>query len=237
MRIIIALDIMGGKCVRLTRGDFNSKKVYNEDPLEIAKEVEDNGLKYLHMVDLDGARNKRITNYRILEKISAKTGLSIDFGGGIRSDEDLRIAFNSGAAQVTGGSIAVKAPSVFLGWLVEYGPDRIILGADSRDRWVVTDGWSDQSSEDIIEFISSYASNGVKYVICTDVEKDGMLKGPSTELYREILASASVSLIASGGISSMEDLEKLQSADCEGAILGKAIYERKIKLKDLKKLC
>lgn len=237
MRIIIALDIIGGKCVRLTRGDFNTKKIYNEDPLEVAKAVEDNGLKYIHMVDLDGAREKRVINYRILEKISEKTGLSIDFGGGIRSDDDLRIAFNSGASQVTGGSIAVTSPEVFIGWLNSYGPEKIILGADSRERKIVTEGWSESSDNDLINFISDYATNGVRYVICTDVDKDGMLEGPATELYSEILSMAKINLIASGGITSANDLEKLDSAGCEGAIVGKAIFEGKIKLKDLKKLC
>ncbi len=237
MRIIVAIDILDGKCVRLTRGDFNEKKVYNETPLEVAKEIEGNGLKYLHLVDLDGAKNKRIINYNILENISVKTGLSIDFGGGIRSDEDLRIAFSSGACQVTGGSVAVRSPSLFLDWLAKYGDDRIILGADSRNRKVVTNGWLEQSGDDIIEFLSGYSSKGVKYSICTDVEKDGMLKGPSTELYSEILSSVKINLIASGGISSPDDLDALRAAGCEGAILGKAVFEGKIKLKDLKNLC
>jgi len=237
MRIIVAIDILDGKCVRLTRGDYNEKKVYNEDPLEVAKEIEDNGLKFLHLVDLDGAKNKRIINYRILENISVKTGLSIDFGGGLRSDEDLRIAFSSGASKVTGGSIAVTSPTLFLDWLARYGTDRIILGADSRNRKVVTEGWSEESGEDIIEFISNYVSKGVKYSICTDVEKDGMLKGPSSELYQEILSSVKVHLIASGGISTLNDLDVLKTAGCEGTILGKAVYEGKIKLKDLKELC
>ncbi len=237
MRIIIALDIIGGKCVRLTRGDFNTKKIYNEDPLEVAKAVEDNGLKYIHMVDLDGVKEKRIINYKILEKISERTGLSIDFGGGIRSDDDLRIVFNSGASQVTGGSIAVTSPEVFLGWLNTYGPEKIILGADSRERKIVTEGWSESSDKDIINFISNYATKGARYVICTDVDKDGMLEGPATELYSEILSTVKVNLIASGGITTTNDLEKLGSAGCEGAIVGKAIFEGKIKLKDLKELC
>lgn len=237
MRIIVAIDIMDGKCVRLTRGNFEEKKIYNEDPLEVAKKIEDNGLKFLHLVDLDGARNKKITNYRILEKISHKTALSIDFGGGIRSEEDLRIAFSSGANQVTGGSIAVKSPSLFLDWLIKYGPEKIILGADTRDRKVAVNGWSEQSGEDIIEFISGYAAKGVKYAICTDVDKDGMLKGPATGLYREILAATRLNLIASGGISSLKDIDELKTAGCEGAVIGKAVYEGKIKLKDLRDLC
>jgi len=237
MRIIPAIDIIDGKCVRLTQGDYNAKKIYNEDPLEVAKEFEDNGLRFLHLVDLDGAKMKRIVNHKILERIAVKTRLSIDFGGGIRSDEDLGIAFRSGASQVTGGSVAVISPSTFILWLERYSADRIILGADSRNRQVSINGWAEQSGEDIISFISGYASKGVKYSICTDVEKDGMLAGPSVELYREILGSVKINLIASGGISSTEDIEILKVSGCEGAILGKAIYEGKIKLKDLRDLC
>jgi len=237
MRIIIALDIIGGKCVRLTRGDFSTKKIYNEDPLGVAKAIEDNGLKYIHMVDLDGTREKRIINYKILEKICARTRLSVDLGGGIRSDEDIMIAFNSGAAQVTGGSVAVSSPETLLGWLNKYGPDRIILGADSRDKKIVTDGWTESSTTDILDFISDYFSKGIKYVISTDVDRDGMLGGPSLELYTDILKTAKVNLVASGGISSLTNLEMLEAAGCEGAIIGKAVFEGKIKLNELKKLC
>jgi len=237
MRIIIAIDIIDGKCVRLTRGNFAEKKVYNEDPLEVAKEIEDNGLKFLHLVDLDGARNKKITNFRILEKISRNTNLSIDFGGGIRSGEDLKIAFSSGADQVTGGSIAVKSPSVFLGWLAKYGSGKIILGADSRDRKIAIDGWTEPSEEDILSFISGYVSKGVRYCICTDIDRDGMLGGPAAGLYSEILKSVNINLIASGGISSLKDIDELKAAGCEGAIIGKAVYEGKLKLKDLKDIC
>jgi len=237
MRIIIAIDILGGKCVRLTRGDYSTKKVYNEDPLEVAKEIEDSGIRYLHLVDLDGARDKRIVNFRILEKISSRTGLSIDFGGGIRSDEDLRIAFSSGAKQITAGSIAVTAADLFLDWLSRFGNEKIILGSDCKNRKVTTAGWTETSDEDVIEFISRYNAKGVKYSICTDIDRDGMMSGPSTELYKEILSAVKINLIASGGITSLKDLEEITDTGCEGAIIGKAIYEGKIKLKELRYLC
>ena len=237
MRVIVAIDIIDGKCVRLTRGDFSTKKIYNEDPLEVAREIEDAGLRYLHLVDLDGAREKRIINYRILEKISSKTSLIIDFGGGIRSDDDTRAAFNSGASQITAGSVAVTAPELFIKWLSVYGNDRIILGADCRDRKISISGWTESVEEDVKEFISRYSDLGVKYTICTEVEKDGMLKGPSTKLYKEILGEIRINLIASGGISSLKDLENLKEAGCEGAITGKAVYEGKIILKELREIC
>ncbi len=237
MRIIMAIDILGGKCVRLTRGDFSSRKVYNDDPLDVALEIEDNGLKYIHVVDLDGAREKHVVNYKILEKIAARTSLLIDFGGGIRSDEDLRIAFNSGAKQVTAGSIAVTDSSRMMEWLKEYGNEKIILGADFIGDEIATHGWTEKSDKKLISFISDYFLKGVKYVICTDVDKDGMMKGPATEMYKKILENAKVNLIASGGISSLKDIEDIRETGCEGAIIGKAVYEGKIKLKELEKLC
>lgn len=237
MRLIIAIDILGGKCVRLSRGDYNTKKIYSEHPLEVAKEIEDSGIEYLHLVDLDGARNRKIVNYRIIEQISSKTALKIDFGGGIRSEEDIDIAFSSGARQVTGGSIAVSSPTLFLEWLTRFGNEKIILGADFINRKIVTGGWVEKSDEDIISFVTNYAEKGVRYTICTDVNKDGMLMGPSTDLYKEILESAAINLIASGGITSLKDIEDMRSVGCEGAIIGKAIYEGRIKLKDLRELC
>jgi phosphoribosylformimino-5-aminoimidazole carboxamide ribotide isomerase len=237
MRIIAAIDILDGKCVRLTRGDFSTSKIYNEDPLEVAKEIEDNGIRYLHLVDLDGAKSKMIVNYRILEKISSRTSLKIDFGGGIRSDNDLKTAFISGAEQVTAGSIALSSPATVLDWLSEYGNEKIILGADSKDRKITINGWQQDSETDVISFISDYCSKGIKYTICTDVEKDGLLKGPATELYREIISNVNVDLIASGGISSLDDIIEIKEAGCEGAIIGKAIYEGKIKLKELRDIC
>jgi phosphoribosylformimino-5-aminoimidazole carboxamide ribotide isomerase len=234
---IMPIYILGVKCVRLTLGDFSSRKVYNDDPLDVALEIEDNGLKYIHVVDLDGAREKHVVNYKILEKIAARTSLLIDFGGGIRSDEDLRIAFNSGAKQVTAGSIAVTDSSRMMEWLKEYGNEKIILGADFIGDEIATHGWTEKSDKKLISFISDYFLKGVKYVICTDVDKDGMMKGPATEMYKKILENAKVNLIASGGISSLKDIEDIRETGCEGAIIGKAVYEGKIKLKELEKLC
>ena len=237
MRIIMALDIIDGKCVRLTRGKYETSKIYSGSPLEVAKAIEDNGIGYLHFVDLDGAKNKKIINYRILEEISSKTKLRVDFGGGVRSEEDLRIAFNSGANQATAGTIAVTQPSLFLEWLERYGNDRIILGADFREGKIVSGAWKENTDEDIVSFISAYSSRGVKYSICTDVERDGMMSGPATEKYKEILGSVRINLIASGGISSQKDIEDIKAIGCEGVIVGKAFYEGKIKLQDLKVLC
>lgn len=233
MRIIPAIDIIGGKCVRLTKGDYDTRKVYNENPLEVAKAFETNGIRYLHLVDLDGAKSEHIVNYRILNEITSKTSLSVDFGGGIKSDEDAHIAFENGAAQITGGSIAAQHPELFLKWLSVYGADKIILGADAHNRKIATQGWQRQSELDVVDFITDYARQGVNFVICTDISKDGMLQGTANELYMEILQKTNVKLIASGGVSSIEDLKKLQEIGCEGAIIGKAIYEGKIALKEL----
>lgn len=235
MRIIPAIDIIDGKCVRLTKGDYSTQKIYNNNPLDVAKELEQNGVKYLHLVDLDGARSNGIVNYKILRDIAQNTTLSIDFGGGIKSDSDLVIAFENGANQVTGGSIAVKDPDLFLGWLKKYGPDKIILGADSLHRKIATHGWIEASELDVVEFILHNSKNNIKYVICTDISKDGMLQGPSLDLYKEIISSTDVSLIASGGISSIDDLKSLKEIGCEGAIIGKALYEGKISLSELQK--
>jgi phosphoribosylformimino-5-aminoimidazole carboxamide ribotide isomerase len=237
MRIIVALDIIEGKCVRLTKGDFSTKKIYNENPLEVARQVEDNGIKYIHLVDLDGALKKRVVNYKILEKIAAGTSLKIDFGGGIRSDDDLYIVFSSGARQVTCGSIAVTSQHLVIEWLSKWGREKIMLGADSVNRKIATEGWAESSDLDIIKFIADYRSKGIKYAICTDIDKDGMLKGPSVDLYKEILEIPGLKLIASGGISSIKDIEKLSLIGCEGAIIGKALYEGIMDLKDLSRLC
>jgi phosphoribosylformimino-5-aminoimidazole carboxamide ribotide isomerase len=237
MRIIVALDILEGKCVRLTKGDFSTRKIYSENPVEVARQAEAHGIKYIHLVDLDGALNKRVTNYRILEQIVSGTSLMVDFGGGIRSDDDLNIAFGSGARQVTCGSISVTNKALVLEWLANWGADRIILGADSKNRKIATEGWAENSGSDIITFVADYRSKGIKYVICTDIEKDGMLRGPSTELYREILEIPDLNLIASGGISSVGQIEELSQIGCEGAIIGKALYEGILELKDLGRLC
>jgi phosphoribosylformimino-5-aminoimidazole carboxamide ribotide isomerase len=237
MRIIVALDVIGGKCVRLTRGDYSTKKIYNDDPLEIALQLEDHGISYLHLVDLDGAKNKKIENLKVLERIAWKTKLKIDFGGGLRSYDDLITVFNAGARQVTAGSIALSDPILFLEWLTKLGQEKLILGADCIDRKISTSGWLENSDNDVIDFISQYKSKGVKYTICTDIKKDGMLQGPSTQLYKDILKKVKINLIASGGISSVQDIEDVREAGCEGVIVGKAVYEGKITLSDLKKLC
>ncbi len=237
MRIIPAIDIIDGKCVRLSKGDYNTKKVYSEKPLEVAKEFEANGIQFLHLVDLDGAKSKHIVNYKVLEKIANTTNLQIDFGGGLKSDEDLKIAFESGANQITGGSIAATNPKLFLSWLDRFGKEKIILGADCLNRKIATGGWLENSELDVIDFIKDYKAKGIKQVICTDILKDGMLHGASEELYKEILLETKINLIASGGVSSMKDLEELKRIGCEGAILGKAIYEGNITLKELQKLC
>ena len=236
MRIIPAIDIIDGKCVRLSQGDYNTKKVYNENPLEVAKEFEDHGIKYLHLVDLDGAKSKQIINYKTLEQIASKTSLRVDFGGGIKSQKDIDIAFECGAYQITGGSIAVQEPEIFTKWIEQYGSEKIILGADCKNRKIATHGWLESSEMDVIDFIRDYTQKGISYVICTDIAKDGMLEGTSNELYKEILENTAVKLIASGGVSNMEDLHLLKEIGCEGVILGKAIYEGRIKLNELQKL-
>lgn len=233
MRIIPAIDIIDGKCVRLTKGDYATKKIYNENPLEIAKEFEANGIQYLHLVDLDGAKSGRIVNYKILEQISENTNLKIDFGGGLKTNADLEIAFNSGANQITGGSIAVKNPDLFQEWISKYG-SKIILGADVYAEKIAVSGWQETSDLDLLPFIEKYQNFGIETIICTDISKDGMLEGPSFSLYEKILSDfPDINLIASGGVSSFEELPKLQLLGCEGVIIGKAIYEGKISLKQL----
>lgn len=234
MRIIPAIDIIDGKCVRLSKGDYDTKKIYNENPLEVAKQFQDHGIQYLHLVDLDGAKSSRIINHKILEQIASKTSLKIDFGGGLKSDDDLRIAFECGANQITGGSIAVKNPEVFQDWITKYGAEKIILGADCNNGKIAVSGWLEESDEEVIPFIQSYQAKGIEYVICTDIAKDGMLQGPSFDLYQKIISECKeVKLIASGGISTFEELPKLAELGCEATIIGKAIYEGKINLKEL----
>ncbi len=239
MRIIPAIDIIDGKCVRLSKGDYSTQKTYGDNPLEMAKSFEDLGIQYLHLVDLDGAKAEQIINYKTLEQIASKTNLVVDFGGGIKSKEDVAIAFNSGAKQITVGSIAAQNPELMLEWLQKYGAEKIILGADCKDRKIATNGWLESSGQDVIAFIQEYEKRGTIYSIVTDIDKDGMLAGPAFELYKEILDStASTKLIASGGITTTDDVLKLMDLGCEGAIIGKAIYEGTINLKDLMKtLC
>ncbi len=234
MHIIPAIDIIEGKCVRLTQGDYKQKKVYNEHPLEVAKQFEDAGITRLHLVDLDGAKAKQIINYRVLETITSNTQLWVDFGGGLKRDEDVRIAFESGAKQITGGTVAVKQPKVFLTWLERFGAEKIILGSDVRDRKIAVSGWQEQSELELLPFLEDYISKGIEYTICTDVSKDGLLQGTAIELYREIHnIFPALHLIASGGVTSMKDIEELTKIGCFGVIIGKAIYEGNISLKEL----
>jgi phosphoribosylformimino-5-aminoimidazole carboxamide ribotide isomerase len=234
MYIIPAIDIIDGKCVRLTQGDYAQKKVYNEDPLAVAKSFEDAGIERLHLVDLDGAKASKIINYPVLEKIASQTNLKIDFGGGLKSDEDVKIAFESGAQQITGGTIAVKKPDTFLNWLKEYGTEKIILGADTKNGRIAVSGWQEESQLELLPFLNDYHAKGIQYVICTEISKDGMLQGSAQSLYQQILTELPhLKLIASGGVSSIEDLQALKRMGCNGAIIGKAIYEGKITLSEL----
>lgn len=234
IEIIPAIDIIDGKCVRLSQGDYDSKKVYNENPLEVAKEFEANGIHRLHVVDLDGAASHHVINYRVLEQIATHTSLVIDFGGGVKSDEDLKIVFESGAQMVTGGSIAVKDPDLFGRWIEGYGSEKIILGADVKDRKIAVNGWKDESTYELFPFLEEYIKKGIQKVICTDISCDGMLQGPSIELYKEMLEKfPNLYLIASGGVSKVDDLVALNEAGVPGVIFGKALYEGHITMKDL----
>lgn len=234
IEIIPAIDIIEGKCVRLSQGDYTQKTVYNENPLEVAKMFADVGIRRLHLVDLDGAKAQHIVNYKVLEKIAHSTDLIIDFGGGLKSDDDLRIAFECGAAMITGGSIAVKNQELFSEWINRYGGDKIILGADVKDEKIAVSGWLETTDIELMPFISSYMEKGVQKVICTDISKDGMLAGPSTALYEKMLTEKpDMYLIASGGVSSMQDIERLEQAGIPAVITGKAIYEGRIKMSDL----
>ncbi|MFH2096273.1 MAG: 1-(5-phosphoribosyl)-5-[(5-phosphoribosylamino)methylideneamino]imidazole-4-carboxamide isomerase [Bacteroidota bacterium] len=236
MKIIPAIDIMNGKCVRLSKGDFSTRKIYDANPIELAKAFEDAGLQYLHLVDLDGARAGKVVNFKLLEKIAKNTSLFIDFGGGIKSDRDVKAALESGASQITAGSIALNLPSLFLKWLQKYGSEKIILGADARNRKIAVQGWQKESDREVVKFIADFVKLGVEYATCTDIALDGMLQGPSFELYNDIISETGVKLIASGGITTQNDLELLKQAGCNGAIIGKAIYENKISLNELKKI-
>lgn len=234
IELIPAIDIIDGKCVRLSQGDYDSKKVYNENPVEVAKEFEAHGIRRLHVVDLDGAASQHVVNYRTLERIAGQTSLVIDFGGGVKTDEDLRIAFESGAQMVTGGSIAVKNPGLFGRWIETYGGGKIILGADVKERRIAVNGWKDESACELFPFLEEYIHKGIKKVVCTDISCDGMLQGPALSLYKEILEKhPGLGLIASGGVSSIDDIEVLQEAGVPAVIFGKALYEGRIQLKDL----
>ena len=236
IEIVPAIDVIEGKCVRLTQGDYAQKKVYNEDPVEVAKMCEDAGIQRLHLVDLDGAKAQHIINYRTLEKITAKTALVVDFGGGLKTDDDLRIAFECGAAMVTGGSIAAKDPEVFSSWITKYGSEKIILGADVKDEKIVVSGWLENTGLELVPFIGDYFQKGIRKVICTDVSKDGMLEGTAVDLYKKLIEQfPDIYLIASGGVASLHDLELLEQNHIPSVIIGKAFYEGTIKLSDLAK--
>ena len=234
IELIPAIDIIDGKCVRLTKGDYATTKVYNEDPLEVALEIESYGLQRLHVVDLDGAKSKHVVNYRVLERIASRTSLKIDFGGGIKSDEDLVIAFENGAQMVTIGSIASQKPELFLKWLNAYGSDKMILGADTRDGFISVNGWLEESRQELLPYLGEYIKHGVKNVLCTDIHKDGMVQGPSIGLYKQIMSAyPTLHLIASGGVSSLDDISQLNEAGIPAVVFGKALYEGCFTLKEL----
>jgi phosphoribosylformimino-5-aminoimidazole carboxamide ribotide isomerase len=237
MRIIPAMDLIGGKCVRLTQGDYSTAKIYTDNPLDMAKIFEDAGCKFLHLVDLDGARNHHVVNIRTLEKIASQTRLIIDFGGGIKTESDLQQAFQSGASQVTVGSVAAVQPELMISWIEKFGAEKIILGADCKNRKIATHGWKEETDINILSFLQYYEKHGIKHSIVTDINKDGMLEGPAIDLYQEIIPELSVQIIASGGISSMTDIIRVKETGCEGVIIGKALYEGKIQLKELTALC
>ena len=234
MEIIPAIDIIDGKCVRLTQGDYAQKKIYNEQPLEVAKAFEDAGLQRLHLVDLDGAKAGKVRNWKVLETIAGKTSLVIDFGGGIKTEEDVNIVFNSGAALATVGSIAVKHEEELVRWLTVFGAEKFLLGADVKDEKIAIGGWLETTDIWVYDFIEKYLSRGIQQLFCTDVSKDGKLEGPAVELYKNIIQKLpALHFIASGGVSSMDDLRALRDAGCKGAIVGKAIYEGRIKLEEV----
>lgn len=234
IELIPAIDLIDGKCVRLSKGDYASKKVYNENPVEVAKEIEAYGIRRLHVVDLDGAASQHVVNYRTLDRIASATGLIIDFGGGVKSDEDLVIALDNGAQMVTVGSIAVKQPDLFGKWLDQYGPEKMILGADVKGRNIAVSGWKEESRQELLPFLDGYVKKGVTKVLCTDIDRDGMLEGPATELYADMLkAHPGLHLIASGGVSCLDDIRRLEEAGVPAVVFGKALYEGRIALQDL----
>lgn len=236
MRIIPAIDIIDGKCVRLTQGDYDQKKIYHEHPLEVAKEFEGHGIEYLHLVDLDGARAGQVVNFDVIESICSNTGLKVDFGGGIQSDDDIESVFNCGVKQITGGSIAIRNQKMFINWIEKYGSDKIILGADVKGTKIAIAGWQEETTTELMDFLSYYVEKGIQYVICTDVAKDGLLAGTSLDLYKDLMNRfPTLKLIASGGVTSIDELDELKKIKVDGAIIGKAIYEGRIKIEDLSK--
>ena len=236
IELIPAIDIIDGKCVRLSQGDYDTKKIYNENPLEVAKEFEANGIQRLHVVDLDGAKSSHVVNYKALDAIAGHTSLTIDFGGGIKTDEDLMIAFENGAHMVTLGSVAVKKPELFKKWLHQYGAEKIILGADVKDNRISVSGWLEEGPQELMPFLTDYTQEGVSKVLCTDISRDGMLQGPSIELYKQVMQRfPTMHLIASGGVSGMDDIIRLDEASIPAVVFGKALYEGRITMKDLKR--
>ena len=236
IELIPAIDIIDGKCVRLSQGDYDTKKIYNENPLEVAKEFEANGIQRLHVVDLDGAKSSHVVNYKVLDAIAGHTSLTIDFGGGIKTDEDLVIAFENGAHMVTLGSVAVKKPKLFKKWLHQYGAEKIILGADVKDNRISVSGWLEEGPQELMPFLTNYTQEGVSKVLCTDISRDGMLQGPSIELYKQVMQRfPTMHLIASGGVSGVDDIIRLDDAGIPAVVFGKALYEGRITMKDLKR--
>lgn len=237
IELIPAIDLIDGKCVRLSQGDYDTKQIYNENPVEVAKEFEAYGIQRLHVVDLDGAASQHVVNYRVLDRIAGQTSLKIDFGGGIKSDEDLVIAFDNGAQMVTLGSVAVKHPELFDKWLGMYGSEKIILGADTKNGKIAVNGWKEESTQELMPFLADYINKGVKKVLCTDISRDGMLEGPSVNLYKQIMeAHPELHLIASGGVSQLDDILALEAAGIPAVVFGKALYESRITLKELSSL-
>jgi phosphoribosylformimino-5-aminoimidazole carboxamide ribotide isomerase len=236
IELIPAIDIIDGKCVRLSQGDYDTKKIYNEKPLEVAKEFEANGIQRLHVVDLDGAKSSHVVNYKALDAIAGHTSLTIDFGGGIKTDEDLMIAFENGAHMVTLGSVAVKKPELFKKWLHQYGAEKIILGADVKDNRISVSGWLEEGPQELMPFLTNYTQEGISKVLCTDISRDGMLQGPSIELYKQVMQRfPTIHLIASGGVSGVDDIIRLDEAGIPAVVFGKALYEGRITMKDLKR--
>ena len=236
IELIPAIDIIDGKCVRLSQGDYDTKKIYNENPLEVAKEFEANGIQRLHVVDLDGAKSSHVVNYKVLDAIAGHTSLTIDFGGGIKTDEDLVIAFENGAHMVTLGSVAVKKPELFKKWLHQYGAEKIILGADVKDNRISVSGWLEEGPQELMPFLTNYTQEGVSKVLCTDISRDGMLQGPSIELYKQVMQRfPTMHLIACGGVSGVDDIIRLDDAGIPAVVFGKALYEGRITMKDLKR--
>jgi phosphoribosylformimino-5-aminoimidazole carboxamide ribotide isomerase len=236
IEIIPAIDIMNGKCVRLSQGDFQTQKIYSESPVEIAKQFEEAGIKRLHMVDLDGAKKGSVVNINVLEIVASQAHLKIDFGGGIKTTNDAEAIFNAGASIINIGSIAIKQPDIVIEWIEKFGAEKILLGADVKDEKIVINGWQQSTEINIIDYLKDWSSKKMNNIFCTDVSKDGLLQGASIELYKKIIQSIPhIHLTASGGVSSLKDVEELETIGCSGVIIGKALYEGKIKLNELKK--